>query len=358
MNRRKTKTLKIGNVTIGGDSPIAVQTMVKQDAHDIDAVVKEIHESEKVGCDITRMGVLDMASVKNFGKIIEQINIPIVADIHFNYKFAIEAISQGVQKLRINPGNIGGIKKVKEVVAAAKEREIPIRIGVNAGSLEKDLLEKYGGHPTPEAMVESSERHIQILEDLNYDKICVSLKASDVRLMVKAYEIFSEKYDYPLHVGVTEAGPIRSSLIKSSIGVGYLLLKGIGDTIRVSATTAPFEEVKIGKEILKHLGLNNTSPILISCPMCSRTEFEMGPITEKIENYLEQYEGKLKKPIQVAVMGCIVNGPGEAREADVGVAGGKGKGILFVKGEVIKEIKEDDMYDVLVEKIEEIIEKQ
>ena len=349
IKRKKTRKIRVGEIAIGGDAPLTVQTMVKVDAHDVKAVVRQIRESEEAGGDITRMNVLDMESVKNFSKIKKQINIPIVADIHFNYLWAIEAIKQGVDKLRINPGNIGSQDKVEKVVKAAKERGVPIRIGVNTGSLEKDLLEKYG-HPTAQAMLESAGRHIKILEDLDFDQIVVSLKASDVQLMTKAYRLFSKKYDYPLHLGVTEAGPPRTGTIKSSMGIGSLLLEGIGDTIRVSLSGDPREEVKVGKEILKHLGLQS-GPILISCPTCSRTQFEMLPLVKKVEQYLETID----QPIKVAVMGCVVNGPGEAREADVGIAGGKGVGALFVKGKVIKTVKEEKMLLALVAEIKKII---
>lgn len=351
IKRRKTKKIKVRNICIGGNAPITVQTMVKVDAHDVRAVVRQIRQSEEVGCDITRMNVLDLESVKNFSKIKKQIHIPIVADIHFNYLWAIEAIKQGVDKLRINPGNIGDASKVKRVVKLAKERGVPIRIGVNAGSLEKDLLAKYG-HPTAEAIVESAAKHIKILEDLDFDQIVVSLKASDVQLMTEAYRLFSKKYDYPLHLGVTEAGPLITGTVASSIGIGSLLLEGIGDTIRVSLSGDPREEVKVGKEILKHLGLRQ-GPILISCPTCSRTQFNMLPIVKKVEEYLNTIE----KPIKVAVMGCVVNGPGEAREADVGIAGGKGTGALFVKGKVVKTVKEEEMFSSLLEEIRKMTAK-
>lgn len=352
INRRKTRKIRAGNIYIGGDAPVSVQTMVKVDAHNVAAVVKQIKEQEEAGADLTRMNVLDMESVKNFSKIKKQINIPIVADIHLNYLWALEAIKQGVDKLRINPGNIGSIDKVKQVVKLAKEREIPIRIGVNAGSLEKDLLVKHG-HPTAQALVESAGRHIKILEDLNFNSIVVSLKASDIELMTKAYRLFSKKYDYPVHLGVTEAGTEWLGTIKSSIGIGSLLLVGIGDTIRVSLTGSSLEEIRVGKEILKDLGLR-TGPILISCPTCSRTQYNMIPLAKKVEKYLTS----IKAPIKVAVMGCVVNGPGEAREADVGIAGGKGMGALFVKGKVVETVKEKDMFDKLKSKIKEIVNKR
>lgn len=348
IKRKLTKKIRVGKIAIGGDSPVTVQTMVKVDAHDIRAVVRQIREQEEVGCDITRMNVLDMESVKNFSKIKKEIHIPIVADIHLNYEWALEAIRQGVDKLRINPGNIGGIDKVKKVVKLAKERGVPIRIGVNAGSLERDLLLKFG-RPTPEALVESAGRHIQILEDLNFDQIVVSLKASDVIQMTQAYQLFSQKYDYPIHLGVTEAGPPSIGIIVSSMGIGSLLLEGIGDTIRVSLSGDSLEEIRVGKEILKNLALRS-GPRLISCPTCSRTQYNMLPLVAKVEKYLQT----VKKPIRVAVMGCVVNGPGEAREADVGIAGGKNAGALFAKGKVIKPVKEKEMFEELVNYIEKI----
>ncbi|MDR0463232.1 MAG: flavodoxin-dependent (E)-4-hydroxy-3-methylbut-2-enyl-diphosphate synthase [Pseudomonadales bacterium] len=345
MQRRETKKIKVGSIAIGGDSPITVQSMVKADAHDVDLVVKQILDLEQAGCDIVRMGFLDMQSVQNISAIKKRINIPLVADIHFNHEFALEAIKQGVDKLRINPGNIGTKEQLAKVVKAAKARSttVPIRIGVNAGSLQKDILEKYGGHPTAEGMVESARQNIQLLEDLDFDQIVVSLKASDVQLMNEAYTLFSNEYDYPLHVGVTEAGTKLSSTVKSSMGIGSLLMNGIGDTIRVSMTDSNVEEIRVGKEILKNLGLRKNEPILISCPTCSRTSWDMIPLAHKVEEYLQT----IKKPIKVAVMGCVVNGPGEAREADLGIAGGNGMGVLFSKGQVIKSVPEAEMFNEL-----------
>jgi (E)-4-hydroxy-3-methylbut-2-enyl-diphosphate synthase len=337
ISRRLTKKIKVGDIFIGGDAPITVQTMVKTDAHDVKSVISEIKETQKYGCEITRMGVLDMDSVKNFGKIKKEINIPIVADIHLNYKFALEAIRQGVDKLRINPGNIGDISKVREVVKLAKEYKVPIRIGINGGSLEKDIP------LTPEGLVESASRHIKILEDLNYDQIIVSLKTSNIEITTQAYQLFSQKYDYPVHVGITEAGTNYAGTIKSSIGIGNLLLQGIGDTIRVSLTSSPIDEIKAGLEILKQLNLKKDSPTLISCPTCSRTQYDMFPLANKVEKFLLT----IKKPIKVAVMGCIVNGPGEAKEADCGIAGGKNCGVLFKKGKIVKTVSEKNMYQEL-----------
>lgn len=349
IQRRKTRKVRVGNIYIGRDAPITVQTMVKVDAHDVKAVVRQIREQEEVGCDITRMNVLDMESVKNFSKIKKQIHIPIVADIHINYLWAIEAIKQGVDKLRINPGNIGGEDKVRKVVSLAKDRGVPIRIGVNTGSLEKDLLERYG-HPTAEALVESAERHIKILEDLNFDQIVVSLKATDVPMMIEAYRLFSQKYDYPVHLGVTEAGTPWGGTIKSTVGIGTLLAEGIGDTIRISLTGDPKEEIRVGREILKSLSLRQSGPVLISCPTCSRTQIDL----VKLANQVEEAIKDIKQPIKVAVMGCIVNGPGEAREADIGVAGGKEMGAIFVKGKIIKTVKEEEILPALLSEIKKL----
>jgi len=349
INRKQTKKIPVGNIFIGGNAPIPVQTMIKSDAHNVDAVVKEILRTEEFGCEITRMGVLDMESVQNFSKIKKQIHIPIVADIHFDYRLAVEAIKQGVDKLRINPGNIGDISNVKKVVNLAKERGIPIRIGVNAGSLEKDILAKNNGHPTAQGLVESASRHIQILEDLNFNQTIVSLKASNIDLTVEAYRLFSKKYDYPVHIGITEAGTNWSGTIKSSIGIGSLLLDGIGDTLRVSLTADPSLEVRTGWEILKNLEIRDRGPRLISCPTCSRTQYNMFALVKQVEEYL----GTLTKPLKVAVMGCVVNGPGEASEADVGVAGAKDHGILFSKGKILKTVPESEMFSELKKLIEE-----
>ncbi len=347
MQRKLTKQVRVGEVLIGGGAPISIQSMVKADAHDVDACVKQILALEEVGCQIVRIGFLDLESVKNIGAIKQKIHVPLVADIHFDYRFALEAIEQGVDKLRLNPGNIGGHDKVKLIVAKAKTRQIPIRIGVNAGSLQKDLLAKFGGHPTAEAMVASASEHIKILEDLDYDQIVVSLKASEVRLMTEAYRLFSQKFDYPVHLGVTEAGSELSSTVKSSMGIGSLLLDGIGDTLRVSLTGDNRQEVLIGREILKHLGLRQ-EPILIACPTCSRTQWQMLPVVKKVEAYLQT----IKKPIKVAVMGCAVNGPGEASEADVGIAGANGMGIIFVKGKVVATVPEEELFGELIKRID------
>jgi (E)-4-hydroxy-3-methylbut-2-enyl-diphosphate synthase len=351
--RRKTRLIAVGDVAIGSGSPISVQSMTKTDTRDVQATVKQILSLASVGCEIIRLAAPDMEAAQAFGQIKSELlnqnsKIPMIADIHFDWRLALEAIKQGVDGLRLNPGNIGAEWKVKEVVAAAKDKNIPIRIGVNAGSLEPELLQKYG-HPKPEALVESAEGHIRILEGLDFQNIKVSLKASNVMKTVEAYRIFSERYDYPLHIGISEAGPSFSGTIKSSVGLGILLNEGIGDTMRVSLSSEPEEEVRVAYEILKALGLRQVSPELISCPTCGRCQIDMKPIAQRVETLLRD----IKKPISVAVMGCVVNGPGEAREADFGIAGGKGMGLVFKKGEVVKKVKEEDLLNALIELINE-----
>jgi len=347
--RRKTKVIKCGNVYVGGDNPISVQSMTTTDPQNIISTVNEINRLEFAGCDIVRIAVPNMESAKSINKIKSQTNIPIVADIHFDYRLALEAIKQGVDGLRLNPGNIGETARVKEVVKAVKERNIPIRIGVNAGSLEKSILEKYG-HPTAEGMVESALRHISILEDMDFTEIVVSLKASNVMLTVDAYKLMSEKVDYPLHLGITEAGTLWTGTIKSSAGIGALLLMGIGDTLRVSLTGDPVEEIKVGRQLLKSLGIIQNEVTIISCPTCGRCKINLISVANQVEEKL----GKLKKPIKIAVMGCAVNGPGEARDADIGIAGGDGCALLFKKGQVIKKIKEEEILTTLIEEIEKM----
>lgn len=345
--RKKTKTIYVGEVPIGGENPIAVQSMTKTDTADVKSTSKQIKSLEASGCEIIRLAVPDMNATKALGKIKKSISIPLIADIHFDWRLALEAIEQGVDGLRINPGNIGARWKIKEVVTAARERGIPIRVGVNAGSLEKELLKKYG-HPKPEALVESAGRHIQILEELNFTNIKVSLKASDVVRTVEAYRLFSERYDYPLHIGISEAGPPSRGIIKSSVGLGILLSEGIGDTIRVSLTAAPEEEVRVAYEILKSLGLRKKGVDIISCPTCGRCKIDLRRLVTKVEHRIKNID----KPITIAVMGCVVNGPGEATEADFGIAGGKGRGILFKKGKVVRKLKEEELLDALLEEIE------
>ncbi len=314
--RKDTRKISVGNITIGGDNRVVIQSMTNTKTKDVGATVKQILELEKVGCEIIRVACLDIEDAESIKEIKKRIHIPIVADIHFDYKIALKAIESGVDKLRINPGNIGGRERVEKVVNACKEKNIPIRIGVNAGSLEKELLQKYGGSPTAEAMVESALKHIKILEELNFYDICVSLKASDLDLCIKAYEKASESFDYPLHIGITEAGTAFSGTIKSSIGLGVLLREGIGNTLRVSLSDNPVEEIKVAKEILKDCGLYKKSPTFISCPTCGRTQIDLIPIAKEVEEFLQTIESDIK----VAVMGCAVNGPGEAREADIGIA--------------------------------------
>ncbi|MDP3260266.1 MAG: flavodoxin-dependent (E)-4-hydroxy-3-methylbut-2-enyl-diphosphate synthase, partial [Thermodesulfovibrionales bacterium] len=299
------------------------------------------------GCEIIRLAVPDMDAAKSLGRIKKSANIPMIADIHFDWRLALEAIKQGVDGLRINPGNIGAKWKVKEVVSAAKDKKLPIRIGVNAGSLEKELLQKYG-HPKPEALVESAESHIRILEDMNFRDIKVSLKASNVPTTIEAYRLFSKKYNYPLHVGISEAGPPSTGIIKSSVGIGILLSEGIGDTIRVSLTADPAEEVRVAYGILRTLGIREKGAEIISCPTCGRCNIDLIGLARKVEAKLRNVDA----PVTVAVMGCIVNGPGEAREADFGIAGGKKRGILFKKGKIIKQVKEEELLDALLEEIE------
>jgi (E)-4-hydroxy-3-methylbut-2-enyl-diphosphate synthase len=353
IKRKQTRQIHVGNVAVGGGSPISVQSMTKTDTRDVNATVRQILALESAGCEIIRLAVPDMEAALALGKIKSQISnlksqIPMIADIHFDWRLALEAIKQGVDGLRLNPGNIGAKWKVKEVVAAAKEKNIPIRVGVNAGSLGKELLEKYG-HPTPKALVESAEGHIKIMEKLNFFDIKVSLKASNVMKTVDAYRLFSEKYDYPLHIGISEAGPPFSGMIKSAVGLGILLSEGIGDTMRVSLTAEPEEEIRVAYEILKSLGIRRRGPELISCPTCGRCQVDLRPLAQKVEDILKN----VSKPISVAVMGCVVNGPGEAREADFGIAGGKGMGLVFKKGEVVKKVKEEELLKALIELINE-----
>jgi len=348
-NRKKTRIISIGDLKIGGDNPILIQSMTNTDTRDVKATVEQIARLEDAGCDIIRVAVPDREAAEALSGIKAGIHIPLVADIHFDYRLALTAIENGVDKLRINPGNIGGRDKVKAVVEKAKERQIPIRIGVNGGSLEKDLLAKYG-KPTAEALVESAERHMAYLQDEGFEDIVVSMKSSDVLTTIDAYTLFSEKYDYPLHLGITEAGIMQSASVKSSVGLGYLLLNGIGDTIRVSVTGDPVGEVDVAREILKSAGRYDRKDAgveVVSCPTCGRTEIDLIGIAEEVNRRLYHMD----KNIKVAVMGCVVNGPGEGREADIGVAGGKGKGVLFKKGEIFKTVKEEEIVDALMDEI-------
>ena len=350
MDRKKTKVITLGGVAIGGDSLISVQSMTNTKTHDISATVQQIKKMQAVGCDIVRLAIPDQQACAAIAAIKAQVQIPVIADIHFDYRLALGAIEQGIDALRLNPGNIGDPEKIKQVVLAAKSAKIPIRIGVNAGSLPKDLLAKYG-HPTAEAMVEAATRHIEILQAFDFEDIKVSLKAHDVQLTLAAYRKMSQLYDYPLHLGITEAGTINSGIIKSAVGIGALLAEGIGDTLRVSLTGDPVHEVRVGREILKSLGLREYGATLISCPTCGRTNINL----EKLALQVEQRLATIEEPIKVAVMGCIVNGPGEAREADVGIAGGIGEGLIFKKGEILRKVSEELLISELFKEIDILI---
>ena len=347
MNRKKTRKVKVGNVYIGGDADIVIQSMTNTDTRDVEKTVNQIKALYNAGCELIRCAVPDEKAACAISDIVKLSPIPAVADIHFDYKLALKCIENGISALRINPGNIGSKDRVIKVVEAAKKKNIPIRIGVNSGSVEKNLLEKYG-KPCAEALVESAMNHVKILEELDFHDIVISIKSSDVSMMINAYRIMSQKCDYPLHLGVTESGTIFKGTIKSSVGIGTLLAEGIGDTIRVSLTSDPIEEIKVAKEILKALGLRKEGLEFVSCPTCGRTEINLIKIANEVERRLE----KVNKNIKVAVMGCVVNGPGEAREADIGIAGGKGVGIIFKKGEIIKKCKEEDLVDELMKEIE------
>jgi (E)-4-hydroxy-3-methylbut-2-enyl-diphosphate synthase len=351
MNRRNTKKIRVGSVEIGGGSPISVQSMTNTDTRDVKATIQQVLELEKAGCDIVRISVFDKKCADTIKEIKKETGIPLVADIHFDYRLALASIENGIDKLRINPGNIGGPNAVKQVVDAAKEREIPIRIGVNAGSLSSDILERFGN--TPSGMVESAMEHVAILEDLGYDRIIISLKASNVIKTIEAYRLISQRVNYPLHLGITEAGTFLSGTVKSSIGLGILLVEGIGDTIRVSLTASPVEEVRVGLEILKALGLKASGVEIISCPTCGRCNINLFDMADKLQNELKD----IKHPLKVALMGCVVNGPGEAREADIGIAGGKGKVALFKKGKIIGTVPEEKAFEMLLSEIREMISK-
>ncbi len=349
MKTKSTKKIKIGGVTIGGGEPVAIQSMTNTDTRDFKSTVSQILKLEAAGCEIIRCAVPDMQAAESFGKIKKEIHIPLVADIHFDYKLALECIKNGADKIRINPGNIGSRERVKAVVDAAKDSGVPIRIGVNGGSLEKDLLEKYKS-PTADALVESALRHAAILDELNFSDIAISIKTSDVPTTIEAYRKLSDMCDYPLHVGVTEAGTLKGGIIKSAVGIGTLLSEGIGDTIRVSLTADPIEEIYAAKDILKVLGLRNQGVKFVSCPTCGRTQLNLIKIANEVENRLKDVD----KNITVAVMGCAVNGPGEAREADIGIAGGKGEGLIFSHGKIIKKVSENMLVDALMNEIEKL----
>ncbi|WP_120668844.1 flavodoxin-dependent (E)-4-hydroxy-3-methylbut-2-enyl-diphosphate synthase [Caldibacillus debilis] len=352
IHRSKTRPVRVGNLTIGGSNTLYIQSMTTTKTHDVEATVKQIHRLEEAGCQIVRVAVPDERAANAIPEIKKRIHIPLVADIHFDYKLALKAIEGGVDKIRINPGNIGKREKVEAVVKAAKERGIPIRIGVNAGSLEKRILQKYG-YPTADGMVESALDHIRILEELDFHDIIVSLKASDIRLAVEAYEKAARTFDYPLHLGITESGTLFSGTIKSAAGLGILLNKGIGNTIRISLSADPVEEVKVAKELLKIFGLASNAPTLIACPTCGRIEIDLIKIANEVEEYLQN----IKAPIKVSILGCAVNGPGEAREADIGIAGARGEGLLFRKGKIIRKVPEETMVEELKKEIDKLAEE-
>ncbi len=353
MQRKITRQIHIGSVAIGGGAPISVQSMTNTKTQDIAATVAQINALSSAGCDIVRIAVPDKEAAASIGAIKARVSVPLVADIHFDYRLALKAIEQGIDALRLNPGNIGAVENVRRVVAAAKERDVPIRIGVNAGSLDKRLLKKYGA-VTPKALVESALEHINILKAQDFHDMKISLKAHDVPLTLAAYRLMSKRCDYPLHLGITEAGTVRSGIVKSAVGIGALLAEGIGDTFRVSLTGDPLVEVRVAREILKSLGLRDFGPTLISCPTCGRTAIDLPSIAERVEKRLSG----ITRPIQVAVMGCVVNGPGEAKNADVGIAGGKGVGLIFRKGKIVRQVKEAELVEELFLEIDNILTKE
>lgn len=345
--RRQTRQVNIGGILVGGNAPISVQTMTKTKTSDVEATVKQIKDATDAGCDIVRVTVNDKEASEAIGEIVKQSPIPVVADIHFNHIFALKAIEGNVAKVRLNPGNIGSRDRIREVLTAAKNKNIPIRIGVNSGSLEEDILEKHG-YPTAEALFESAMRHVGICEEFGFRDVIISVKSTDVKLMIEAYRLVAQRTDIPLHLGVTEAGTAKVGTIKSAVGIGTLLAEGIGDTIRVSLTDEPVKEIEVGKEILRSLSLASRNVELIACPTCGRLEVDLFSIMAQLE---EKLEG-VKKPVKIAVLGCVVNGPGEASEADIGIAAGKGVAILYRKGEVIKRVREDEIVATILEEVE------
>lgn len=353
MLREETKSVQVGNLTIGGNNHVVIQSMCNTKTKNVEATIKQINALEQAGCELVRVAVFDKEDAYAIKEIKKGIHIPLVADIHFDYKLALIAIESGIDKVRINPGNIGSIEKVKAVVDACKEKHIPIRIGVNGGSLEKDILEKYG-EPTPEGMVESAMKHVKILEDLDFHDVVISLKSSNTMLTIKAYELASKTFPYPLHVGVTEAGTALGGTIKSALGIGTLLYEGIGNTIRVSLSDDPVEEIKVAKILLKELGLLKGVPTLVSCPTCGRIQYDLIPIAKEMEDFLKD----IHLDITVAIMGCAVNGPGEARHADIGIAGGVGEGLLIKHGEIVKRVKQEDMVQTLKDEILKMVEEK
>ncbi len=346
MLRNETRSFKVGNLVMGGNNHVIIQSMCNTKTKDVEATVQQILELERAGCEMVRIAVFDRQDALSIAKIKKQIHIPLIADIHFDYQLALLAIENGIDKIRINPGNIGSIEKVKAVVEACKEKHIPIRIGVNGGSLEKDILEKYG-KPTAQGMIESAKKHIDILESLDFHDYAISLKSSNTLLTIEAYTLASQTFDCPLHIGVTEAGTQLGGTIKSSLGIGTLLYQGIGNTIRVSLSADPIEEIKVAKILLKELELIDNVPTLVSCPTCGRIQYNLIPVAREIEDFLNS----IHSDITVAIMGCAVNGPGEAKHADIGIAGGVNEGLLIKKGEIIKKVKQEDMVSVLKEEI-------
>jgi len=350
LKRRQSRLVKVGNVPIGDGHPIVVQSMTSTDTRDVKGTLEQIARLKEAGCEIVRVAVPDREAALAIGKLKAGTDLPLVADIHFDYRLALLCLEQGVDKLRLNPGNIGDRERVRQVVARARERGVPIRIGVNAGSLERDLVQKYGRH-SPQALVESALRHVAILEAEGFHDIVISLKATDVVVTLEAYKLIAQRTDYPLHVGITEAGTLWAGTIRSAVGIGSLLSLGIGDTIRVSLTADPVEEVRVAYEILKALGLRERGPVLISCPTCGRCEIDLMTLAREVE---EKLKG-IKAPLKVAVMGCVVNGPGEAADADFGIAGGRGVGLLFRKGQVIKKLPQDQLVPALLAEIEDYL---
>lgn len=349
IKRKKTRQIKVGDVAIGGDSPIVVQSMTNTDTRDVAITVEQITRLEEVGCEIIRVAVLDMDAAKAIRSIRDLITIPLIGDIHFDHRLAVAAMENGAQGIRINPGNIGSRDKLTKVIDAAKHHNVPIRVGVNSGSVEKDLLKKYG-HPTPDALVESALRNVSLLEKLDFHEIKISIKSSDVITTIEAYKKLSTKTDYPLHLGVTEAGGLIAGTVKSSVALGILLHDGIGDTFRISLTRDPVEEIKVAYELLRSLHIRQRGPEMISCPTCGRCQINLFGLAEKVEQHLQT----IKTPLKVAVMGCVVNGPGEAKEADIGLAGGHGVAIIFKKGKLFKKVEEKDILQIFLDEIDKL----
>lgn len=349
--RNETKEVQIKDVKIGGGNPILIQSMTNTKTEDVESTINQIHQLEEVGCEIVRVAVPNETAARALEEIVKHIHIPLVADIHFDYRLALMAMENGVHKLRINPGNIGSIERIQTVVEKAKSYHIPIRIGINSGSLEKEILAKYGGHVTALGMLESAKKHIDILEKMSFNQIVVSLKASSVPLAIEAYHLFAQHFNYPLHVGITESGTLYKGTIKSSVGLGAILSSGIGDTIRVSLSDDPIKEIECAKYILQSLELRKFGVEIISCPTCGRTNVDLIALAQKVEDHTKH----IRKNIKIAVMGCVVNGPGEAKEADIGIAGGKKEGLIFKKGEIIRKVKEEELFDAFMEELKDML---